>query len=188
VQKHWFWLGAFIVVGLLLGVGVLFLITRPPRGSSIILLPAPSPVPITVYVSGEVNQAGLYALSAGSRVNDAIQAAGGFSVHANRGALNLAATLENGEQIDVPELIPSTVTEGVTRLTNPSLNLVDINTATLEQLDILPGIGPKTAQEIIDYRNANGPFARIENIMDVPGIGQATFGKIKDLITVGTSP
>jgi competence protein ComEA len=65
---------------------------------------------------------------------------------------------------------------------------VDINTATLEQLDILPGIGPKTAQEIIDYRNANGPFARIENIMDVPGIGQATFGKIKDLITVGTSP
>jgi competence protein ComEA len=65
---------------------------------------------------------------------------------------------------------------------------VDINTASVEQLDTLPEIGPKTAQNIIDYRNANGPFARIEDIMDVTGIGQVTFDKIKDLITIGMSP
>jgi competence protein ComEA len=188
MNKQWYWLTAFIIIGVLLGVGVLFLVTRPPRGVPITLLPAPSPAPISVYVSGEVYQAGLYSLPAGSRVNDAIQVAGGFSADANREALNLAESLKDGQQIDVPKLITGTVTGGNTRSTNPSLILVDINTASLEQLDTLPGIGPITAQEIIDYRNANGPFAGIEDIMNVPRIGQTTFDKIKDLITVGTSP
>jgi competence protein ComEA len=135
-----------------------------------------------------VNQAGLYALPAGSRVNDAIQAAGGFTADANTGILNLAEILEDGEKIDVSALALPLVIGGETRSVNPSLTLVDINTDTLEQLDTLPGIGPITAQSIIDYRNANGPFARIEDIQDVSGIGPATFDKIKDLITVGTSP
>jgi competence protein ComEA len=188
MNKQWYWLTAFIIIGVLLGVGVLFFVTRPPRGFPVTLLPAPSPAPITVYVSGEVNQSGLYDLPAGSRVNDAIQAAGGFSANANSEALNLAEILEDGEQIDVPDLITGITTGDSTRSSNPSLGLVDINTATLEQLDTLPEIGPITAQEIIDYREANGPFAGIEDIMDVPRIGQATFDKIKDLITVGTSP
>jgi competence protein ComEA len=188
MNKQWYWLAAFIVIGVLLGAGVLFLVTRPPRGAPITLLPAPSPAPITVYVSGGVNHAGLYALPSGSRVNDAIQAAGGLSNDASGGALNLAKILADGEQIDVPILIITTVTGGSSRSNNPSLALVDINTATLEQLDTLPNIGPITAQGIIDYRNTNGPFARIEDIMNVPRIGQATFDKIKDLIMVGTSP
>jgi competence protein ComEA len=188
MNKQWYWLAAFIIVGVLLGVGVLFLVTRPPRGSPITLLPAPSPAPITVYVSGKVNHVGLFALPSGSRVNDAIQAAGGFSEGANSGVLNLAKILVDGEQIEVLELITNTVTGGSTRSTNSSLTLVDINIASLEQLDTLPGIGPITAQEIINYRDTNGPFARIEDIMNVPRIGQATFDKIKDLITVGTSP
>jgi competence protein ComEA len=75
-----------------------------------------------------------------------------------------------------------------TRSANPSVTLININTASLEQLDTLPEIGPITAQNIIDYRNANGLFKRIEDIQDVPEIGQVTFDKIKDLITVGTSP
>lgn len=141
-----------------------------------------------MYVSGSVGKAGLYTLPSGSRVNDAIQAAGGFTKEANTSGLNLAETLEDGEQIDVPDLTPPSVTEGGTRSLNPSLILVDINTATLEQLDTLPEIGPITAQNIIDYRNANGRFARIEDIQDVMGIGQVIFNKIKDLITVGTSP
>ena len=188
MNKQWYWLAGFIVIGVLIGVGVLLLVTRPPRGAPITLLPAPSPAAIAVYVNGRVNHAGLYSLPSGSRVNDAIQAAGGFSEGANSAALNLAKILVDGEQIDVPELITGTLAGGSMRPLDPTFILVDINTATLEQLDTLPDIGPKTAQEIIDYRDANGPFAGIEDIMNVPRIGQATFDKIKDLITVGTSP
>jgi competence protein ComEA len=188
MNKQWYWLVAFIIVGLLLSVGVLFLVTRPPRGIPVVLLPAPTPAPITVYVSGKVNQAGLYSLPSGCRVNDAIQAAGGFSEDANTNILNLAKLLVDGEQIYVPDITTTSMTESGARLSNPSLTLVDINIASVEQLDTLPEIGPKTAQSIIDYRNANGPFAKIEDIMDVIGIGQVTFDKIKDLITIGTPP
>ena len=188
MNKTWWWLAAFIIMGVLLGVGILFLVTRPPRGEPIVLLPAPTPAPITVYISGSVNQPGLYALPTGSRVNDAIQAAGGFTGEANTGVLNLAEILEDGEQIKVPGIMPPDPASGMSRSINPSLTLVDINIATLEQLDTLPEIGPITAQNIIDYRNANGAFAKIEDILDVKGIGPMTFEKIKDLITVGTSP
>jgi competence protein ComEA len=188
MNKTWLWLVGFFIVGVLLGVGVLFLVTRPPRGEPIALIPAPTPAPITVYISGNVNQAGLYALPPGSRVNDAIQAAGGFTQDANIGLINLAEILEDGEQIDVPAVIPADSTPGASKSIIQSIPLVDINIATLEQLDTLPEIGPITAQNIIDYRNANGPFAKIEDIQDVKGIGTVTFEKIKDLITVGTSP
>ena len=188
MYKQWYWLAGFIIVGVLMGVGVLILVTRPPRGSPITLLPAPSPAPIMVYVSGEVNRAGLYALPPGSRVNDAVQAAGGFSSAANTGAYNLAKILDDGEQINVPGLTSPTSTGSITKYIAPSIELVNINSATLDLLDTLPEIGPKTAQNIIDYRNANGPFTGIEDIMDVSGIGQATFEKIKDLITTGTTP
>lgn len=188
MNKSWWWLAAFIIVGVLLGVGVLLLVTRPPRGKPIELLPPPTQTPIMVYVSGEVKEAGLYTLPPGSRVNDAIQVAGGFTYNANTSMLNLAELLEDGEQIDVPELTSPSATSSGNRSINPSSILVDINSATLQQLDTLPEIGLITAQDIIDYRNVNGPFGRIEDIMDVPGIGQATFNKIKDLIKVGTSP
>jgi competence protein ComEA len=185
MNKSWWWLAAFIVVGVLLGAGVLLLVTRPPRGEPIELLPPPTPAPITVYVSGAVNTAGIVNLPPGSRVNDAIRAAGGFSDDANTGVFNLAKLLEDGEQIDVPALIsPSGVISGNSTI-DPS-HVVDINSATLEELDTLPEIGPKSAQDIIDYRNANGPFIKVEDIQDVPGIGPATFDTIKDLITVGS--
>jgi competence protein ComEA len=177
MDKHWYWLAAFIVVGILLGVGVLILVTRPPRGNPITLLPAPTPAPITVYVSGKVNREGLYSLPVGSRLNDAIQAAGGF-----------AEILVDGEQIDVPEVISPAATGNISKLVDPLSFLVDITTAGLEQLDTLPNIGPITAQDILNYRNTHGQFGKIEDIMDVPGIGQAKFDAMKDLITVGTSP
>ncbi len=188
MEKRWFWLGAFIVVGILLGMGILVLVTRPPMGNPVTLLPAPTAAPITVYVSGKVNQAGLYKLPPGSRVNDAIQAAGGFLGDANSGGLNLAEILEDGEQIDVPGLsTPADPGSSIQPKISPAA-VVDINTASLEQLDTLPAIGPITAQDIIDYRNTNGPFGNIEAIMDVPGIGQGKFEAIKDLIIAGTSP
>jgi competence protein ComEA len=187
MNKIW-WLAAFIVVGILLGAGILILVTQPPRGSQIILLPPPTPAPITVYVSGKVNQEGLYSLPMGSRINDAIQAAGGFSADANSRVINLAGILVDGEQIDVPGVISTAATGSASRSVTLVSGLVDINTASIEQLDTLPNVGSKTAQDIIDYRSANGPFGSIEEIMDVPGIGQAKFDEMKDLITVGTSP
>jgi competence protein ComEA len=192
MNKQWFWLAGFIVVGVLLGVGVLFLVTRPPRGEPIALLPPPTASPVTVYVSGSVINAGMYSLPVGSRVNDAIQAAGGFSDQANTSAINLAKVLEDGEQIAVPVLNDASVNNGDSSPISPNVNLsvalININTATLEELDTLPGIGPITSQDIIDYRKANGPFSSIEAIMDVPGIGQAKFDKIKELISVEAIP
>jgi competence protein ComEA len=187
MNKLW-WVAVFIIVGTLLGAGILILVTRPPKGSPVTLLPAPTLAPITVYVSGKVNQAGLYSLPVGSRMNDAIKAAGGFSANANSSELNLAEILIDGEQINVPELVSPAATGIPSRLVVPSGILVDINTASFEQLDSLPNIGPITAQDILDYRNANGPFGKIEDIMNVPGIGQGKFDAMKDQITVGTSP
>ncbi len=187
MNKTW-WMAAFMVVGLLFGVGVLLLVTRPPNGEPITLLPAPTPAPITIFVSGSVGQPGLYALPYGSRLNDAIQSAGGFSGEADTGAINLAAILQDGQQVYVPARAP-TAESGLTANQNPdSGQLVDINAATLEELDTLPGIGPITAQKIIDYRAAHGPFTSTDGLLAVDGIGQATFDKISGLITVGTSP
>jgi competence protein ComEA len=187
MNKLW-WVAAFLVVSVLLGVGVLILVTRPPRGGPITLLPAPTAAPILVYISGGVNQEGLYSLPQGSRINDAIQAAGGFAVNADSSVINIAEILTDGEQINVPELNSPDTTGRSNMPIGPELAVVNINTASLEQLDTLPNIGPKTAQDIIDYRITNGPFGIIEDIMNVPGIGQGKFDAMKELITVGTSP
>jgi competence protein ComEA len=188
MNKSLWWVAAFIIVGVLLGAGIIYLVTRPPKGEPIVLLPAPTQSPITVYVSGAIETPGLFTLPAGSRVNDVIQAAGGTTENADIDALNLAKIVEDGEQIIVPEDVTPESEENGTVPVNPSDIMVNINTATLEQLDTLPGIGPKTAQNIIDYRTANGPFTNIEEIQDVPNIGQVTFDKIKALITTGMSP
>jgi competence protein ComEA len=182
------WLAGFVIVGVLLGVGVLMLVTQPPRGEPIKLLPPPTQAPIMVYVSGEVNDPGLYTLPVNSRIDDVIKAAGGFTALADTSRFNLAKFAEDGEQINVPGLILPDAIVRTPDLGQTTANLVDINLATLEQLDALPEIGPITAQNIIDYRKANGPFSRIEDILDVPGIGPKTFDQLKDLITVGTSP
>jgi competence protein ComEA len=187
MNKAW-WLGGFVVVGILLGTGIIFLVTRPPRGEPVTLLPAPTAAPITVYVSGSVVNEGLYALPRGSRANDAIQAAGGLTQQANTSGLNLAKVLEDGEQIIVPDLGSTNIPDQNSNSGNFSPVLIDINCATVEQLDTLPGIGPKTAQDILDYRTDHGPFTNIEQLMDVPGIGQVTFDKVKDLVSAGTPP
>ncbi len=187
MNKAW-WIGAFIVVGVLLGLGILLLVTRPPRGQPVTLLPAPTPAPIIVYISGSVKQEGIYTLQYGSRVNDAIQAAGGFRDGADTGAINLARLLQDGEQLDVPAILPTLVGGTSSDSALGSNPLVDINTAQLESLDSLPGIGPATAQKIIDYRLVNGAFKTTEELLEVDGIGQATYDKIKDLVTVGKSP
>jgi competence protein ComEA len=137
----------------------------------------------------------VYVFAEGSRVQDAITAAGGLSSDADLEALNLAAKLEDGQQLIVPArggdapvgaepTAAFRVLPAAAPTSTPSGDQVNINTASAEELASLPGIGPTTAQRIVEYRTENGPFARIEDLLNVAGIGPATFDNIQDLITV----
>jgi competence protein ComEA len=197
-MKRDLWLVAFGLVAGLAAAGLVYLAVARPRGQAVLLSAPPTPAPIQVYVSGGVSRPGLYALPVDSRVQDAVQAAGGLLPKANSAALNLAARLKDGEQVTIPTLVPtsppgSQEDAGATRFqvlptaeSQPvQSGKININTASLEELDILPGIGPVTAQKIIDYRQANGPFITLEAIMDVSGIGPATYARLENLITIG---
>jgi len=184
----------YIFIGILLGLllaGGIWIAARAPEGESIQLRPAPTSEPIQVHVAGAVVRPGLYDLPEGSRVMDAVDAAGGFVADADKNSLNLAARVEDAERLDIPFIVGSApamqesftvISEGTPSTSNE--DLVNINTASAEELDTLPGIGPTTAQNIIAYRDENGPFGSIEDIVNVSGIGAATYDGIKDLITV----
>jgi competence protein ComEA len=185
-----------ILLGIMAGfalAGLLFFVARAPAGEAIVLEPAPTQEPIAVHIIGAVPRPGLYQFIEGARVQDAIDAAGGLLASADVTSINLAALLEDGQQINIPYRSGEEPSEDENSLDLPNDNqptpqssteLININTATAEELDSLPGIGPTIAQNIIDYRTANGNFARIEDIMNVSGIGQATFDEIRDLITI----
>ncbi|HNB39919.1 MAG TPA: ComEA family DNA-binding protein [Anaerolineales bacterium] len=190
----------YTLVGVMAGfalAGLLLFISRAPAGEPIKLLPAPTKEPIAVHVVGAVPRPGLYEFAEGSRVQDAIDAAGGLLASASVDTINLAALLEDGQQLNIPFKAgeePSTsnssddtslVLPGATEASSSgsSQDLININTASVEELDSLPGIGPTIAQRIIDYRDENGPFQTIEDILNVSGVGPSTFDQIKDLIT-----
>ncbi len=152
----------------------------------------PTPAPVRVYVSGAVATPGVYTLPPHSLVHDAIQAAGGASAEANLERINLALEVRDQQQIHVPrkgESAPAQPTllslpSSAAASAVPGARRVNINTATLAELETLPRIGPSIAQRIIDYRTRNGPFKQIEDIKNVSGIGEAMFSAIKDLIAV----
>lgn len=195
----------------LLAAGLLGAAARRPAGQPVALLPLPTPYPVRVYVLGAVNTPGVYPLARGSIVQDALNAAGGASGRADLSGLNLAQLLNDGDRVNVPEMPPTPTATPIPRPTvtvgpgtpsptppptatpapaKPNVSApvgakVNINTATLAELDTLPRIGPAIAQRIIDYRTQNGPFKTIQDIMNVRGIGPATFEQLKDLITVG---
>ena len=177
-----------IVIGLL-AAGLIVLLNQRRTATPITLLPPPpseTPSPIRVHVAGAVKNSGVYNLPAGSILKDAITAAGGATESAAIDKLNLAAKLNDGQQIVVAETVTA-VTVNSTAVAQPSNNastLVNINTATLEQLQTLPKVGTVTAQRIIEYRTKNGPFTRIEDIQKVTGIGDATYASLAPLITV----
>jgi competence protein ComEA len=183
-----------IIAGILIGLivaAVLWTLAGPPRGDAVILLPPPTEVPIKVYVTGQVARPGLYNLSKDSRVQDAIDAAGGLTDQADVNGVNLAAKLQDGQQVDIPKIPPElsigTDTSGSSNGSSGGFigTPININTATEAELETLPGIGPTLAQKIIDYRSAFGFFAKIEDLLNVPGIGPATYDTIKAYITVG---
>jgi competence protein ComEA len=145
----------------------------------------PTPASINVYVSGAVNKPDVYALPLNSIVKDAITAAGGATDEADLDRINLATKLADQMQVYVPRRGEAAPPSQGGSAPGAATGKININTASAEELDKLPGIGPSIAQAIIDYRTKNGLFKQIEDINDVKGIGDALFEKIKDQITVG---
>ena len=196
----------YMLIGLLVGfilAGALFLVIRLPDGKSVNLEPSPTKELMQVQVLGGVVRPGVYSFPEGSRVQDAVTAAGGLLAGIDPNSINLVAKLQDGQQLTIsgaaaagegsgppgPFAVVPTSNAPFTVISTPgasapSSELININNASLNQLEGLPGIGPTTAQNIIDYRTQHGPFSAISGIMNVPGIGPATFDSIQNLITV----
>jgi competence protein ComEA len=150
---------------------------------------APSlPATLTVHVVGAVGRPGLYSLPSGARVGEAVAAAGGLLGSAEQAGVNLARPLTDGEQVVVPvqgQAPPATAAgASASGGGSPGAGPVDLNSATADALDTLPGVGPATAAKIIADRTENGPFRSVEDLMRVPGIGAKRFETLKDLVTV----
>jgi competence protein ComEA len=141
---------------------------------------------LVVHVVGEVHRPGLYRLRDGARVADAVRRAGGASRKADLAALNLAAPLVDGTQVLVPSRAPTvaSVGEGASSgTTGAPSGPVSLSSATVDELDELPGIGPITAQKIVDFRAEHGPFASVDDLDAVPGIGPTRVEQLRDLVT-----
>ena len=154
---------------------------------------------VVVHVTGAVIRPGVVTLGEGSRVNDAISAAGGVSPDADTQQLNLARVLTDGEQIRVPrigEVLPDPAPQSGAAATpgagtdpgkpgaGSASGTVNINTASASELEKLPGIGPALAQRIVEYRDSHGPFASVDALTDVPGIGKAKLEALREQATV----
>jgi competence protein ComEA len=175
-------LGALLVLGvprlLHRGAGhVAVPLLRPPRTAR---AAAPSSK-LVVDVAGAVRRQGLHELAPGTRIADAVAAAGGATAKADITAVNLAAPIADGEQIVVPARGSGTAGASSGAAPSPTAPL-DLNSASLEQLDALPGIGPTTAQKILDYRQAHGSFHSLADLDAVPGIGQGRLEQLKGLV------
>jgi len=147
-------------------------------------------VTVVIHVAGAVSAPGVYELPDGARVNDALKAAGGALGSAAVDTLNLARILTDGEQVYVPtqdEIAEGAAGPGMSAAAAPSsgaAGVVNLNTASVAELDALPGIGPSTAQKIVDDRAANGPFGTVDDLMRVSGIGAAKLDSLREYVTV----
>jgi len=186
--------GAALVAALLLTIaialsGALLLHSRPepvhitikPPAPTETPAPTPTPLPILVYVTGEVvRRETQHILPHGSRVSDAVAAAGGFTDLADGERVNLAGILRDGDQVHVPSIEANRASGALPTPSGGSL--LNVNSATLEELIALPNVGAVTAQRIIDYREQVSPFAELEDLDQVPGIGPSTLDALQDLV------
>ena len=196
---RWHWnsaLAGALITAIVLG-GVTFLWRRPtPPPIAIHAPPTPAistpeptatPAPLVIFISGAVLTPGVYPLPAGARIVDALVLAGGFAPDANVNAVNQAAPLRDGDQIYVPTLEeePAVPAAGLSSTEAPeaasvSSGPINVNTASAEELEQLPGIGPARAQDII----ANRPYASVDELDRVPGIGPATLEELRPYVVV----
>lgn len=138
---------------------------------------------LVVAVAGKVRRPGVVRLPPGSRVMDAVTAAGGALPGTDLALLNLARKLVDGEQVVVGVASPAVPAPGAQGATGAQGALLDLNTATVEQFDALPGVGPVLAQRLLDYRTANGGFRSVDQLREVDGIGESRFQRLKALVT-----
>lgn len=203
--------GAGIVLVLVVLVVAVLVSALAPRGTSEVVVPNPSagtggPLadgavgqgpdadgsagepPIFVHVLGSVAVPGLYELRDGARVVDAIAAAGGYTAAADQTRLNLARLVDDGEQLYAPAVgeTPPQPPAGTAAAASggASSTLIDLNTADAGALEQLPRVGPETAKKIIAYRDEQGPFTSVDQLLEVPGIGQKTLDGLRDAATV----
>jgi len=161
----------------------------PPAGAAAAASPTETQVPLLVDVAGEVRKPGVYEFTEGDRIIDAIDAAGGATLKADLQSLNLAAPVQDGVQVLVPAKVPVSGTAPGGTTGSPGATgsigaLVNINTADATALEALPGIGEVLSQAIVDYRTQNGPFATIDDLENVSGIGPSIMEDVRDMVTV----
>jgi competence protein ComEA len=182
---------AVAVVAALVAGGVL-LRGRPQEVSAPQVVASGAPLPgasagpstgaeVVVAVAGRVRRPGIVRLPAGARVDDAVRAAGGLLPGASVGLLNLARRVVDGEQVLVG--VPG-APAGATGSTGAGDGLLDLNTATPEQLDTLPGVGPVLAERIVDWRTEHGRFASVDQLREVPGIGESKYSALRAKVRV----
>ncbi len=165
-----------------LSLGLILLVNSRPNGNPIQVIPAPTASPIQVYITGAVQNPGLYQLEKGSRLSDLISMAGGLTT-STKYNFNLAAKLYDGQHVNLDEDSILTKSSGNSEtLSSSEFKKININEASIEELETLPGIGETRAKDIINYRNTIGFFEEIKDILNVKGIGESTFDKLKDLI------
>jgi competence protein ComEA len=156
---------------------------RPPPAELVSEVSA-RPTKLVVHVAGAVQAPGLYRLAEGSRVADAVARAGGAAASADTSAINLAAPLVDGMQVVVPARIEVAAGGDAPAGEAPGASArVSLSSATVEQLDALPGIGPVTAQKIVDHRAAHGGFRSVDDLDAIPGIGPARVEQLRELVT-----
>lgn len=180
---------AVLLTGAVAAAGLVWWTSTPGAASGTAEGPAPvptatAPVLLTVHVAGAVHRPGVVTLPHGSRVTDAIDAAGGARPDGVLDTVNLARLLEDGERVLVPSVEdPVPAGDGADSAARPDGRL-DLNRATASELEELPGIGPVLAQRIVDHREDHGPFSQVGDLREVPGIGERTFQTLAELVAV----
>ncbi len=189
-----------IVAIIAVASGTLVMLVRDGRNAPpIVIEDAPSDVDIVVWVGGAVATPGIYVLPSGSRVNDALIAAGGMTDQADASSINIAARISDEDRIEIP--VVAAAQPNATSANAPSFGIrsetpvavdsndddkINVNTASAVELESLPGIGPALAEKIIEFRTVNGPFERIEELAQINGISAAMVEEMSGLITLGS--